>query len=92
MNFSLATHFTGLTRQHKIVWKTEVIKVDRFPYNDKQEIFDRYPNSLSLKYYYSRSRQRRFRSLQSKSIGETGSESRTYSNSKLNDYEGIFVS
>lgn len=42
------------TTAQKLVWKTEVVKVDRFPYSDKQEIFDRYPNSLGLKYYDSR--------------------------------------
>ena len=33
------------TTAQKLVWKSEVVKVDRFPYSDKQEIFDRYPNS-----------------------------------------------
>lgn len=42
------------TTAQKLVWKSEVVKVDRFPYSDKQEIFDRYPNSLGLKYYDSR--------------------------------------
>ncbi|NWF50624.1 MAG: HNH endonuclease [Ignavibacteriaceae bacterium] len=42
------------TTAQKLVWKTEVVKVDRFPYSDKQQIFDRYPNSLGLKYYDSR--------------------------------------
>jgi len=42
------------TTAQKLVWKTEVVKVDRFPYYDKQQIFDRYPNSLGLKYYDSR--------------------------------------
>lgn len=42
------------TTAQKLVWKTEVVKVDRFPYSDKQEIFDRHPNTLGLKYYESR--------------------------------------
>lgn len=42
------------TTAQKLVWKTEVVKVDRFSYSDKQQIFDRYPNSLGLKYYDSR--------------------------------------
>jgi HNH endonuclease len=42
------------TIAQKLVWKTEVVKVERSPYSDKQQIFDRYPNSLGLKYYESR--------------------------------------
>lgn len=42
------------TTAQKLVWKTEVVKVDRFPYSDKQQIFDRYSNSLGSKYYDSR--------------------------------------
>jgi hypothetical protein len=42
------------TIAQKLVWETELVKVDRFPYSDKQEIFIRYPNSLGLKYYDSR--------------------------------------
>lgn len=42
------------TTAQKLVWKTEVVKVDRFPYSNKQQIFDRYPNNLGLKYYDSR--------------------------------------
>ncbi len=42
------------TTAQKLVWKTEVVKVDRFPYSNKQQIFDRYPNNLASKYYDSR--------------------------------------
>ena len=42
------------TSAQKIVWKTEVVKVDRFQYFDKKEILERYPNSMTSKYYESR--------------------------------------
>ncbi len=42
------------TTTQRLVWKTEVLEVDRFPYTDKQEVFDRNPNSLVSKYYDSR--------------------------------------
>ena len=42
------------TRAQKLVWRTQVIKIDRFPYADKQDIFKRFPNSLSTKYHESR--------------------------------------
>ena len=42
------------TRAQKLVWKTKVVSIDRFPYANKQEIFNRYPNSLGSKYHESR--------------------------------------
>src|SRR3989442_1571735 len=39
--------------QH-LVWKTEVTLVDRYPYSDKKQIFERYKNSLGKEYYDSR--------------------------------------
>ncbi len=37
----------------KLVWKTQIVKVDRFPYNGKQEVFNRYPNAYTSKYHES---------------------------------------
>ena len=42
------------TKAQRLVWKTEVISVERYPYSDKQQILDRYRNSLGSKYYESR--------------------------------------
>lgn len=42
------------TTAQKLVWKTQVVKIDRFPYADKQEVFNRFPNSLGSKYHESR--------------------------------------
>lgn len=42
------------TTKQKLVWKTQVIKVDRYPYSNKQEIFEKYSNSFGSQYYESR--------------------------------------
>lgn len=42
------------TTAQKLVWKTQVVKIDRFPYADKEEVFNRFPNSLGSKYHESR--------------------------------------
>ncbi len=39
------------TSSKKLVWKTQVIKVDRFPYSNKQEIKDRHPITIGEKYF-----------------------------------------
>jgi hypothetical protein len=41
--------FDGKTQN--LVWKTEVVKIDRFPYSNKQKIIDQYPNSSESKYF-----------------------------------------
>lgn len=46
-------HWFDTTKQ-KLVWKTQVVRVERYPYSDKQKIFDRYSNSLGSQYYESR--------------------------------------
>jgi hypothetical protein len=38
----------------KLVWKTQVITIDRFPYANKQEVFNRFQNSLYSKYHEDR--------------------------------------
>lgn len=42
------------TINQKLVWKTEVVNVVRFPYDNKEEIFDRFKKSLGHEYYASR--------------------------------------
>jgi 5-methylcytosine-specific restriction endonuclease McrA len=42
------------TSIQKIVWKTEVLEVLRFPYSDKKEILERYGDSMTKHYYESR--------------------------------------
>lgn len=42
------------TNAQRLIWKTKVVLVDRYPYNDKKQIFDRYKNSLGRQYYDSR--------------------------------------
>lgn len=37
-----------------IFWKTEVVEVERFYYFDKKEIYKKYKNSMSEKYFDSR--------------------------------------
>ena len=38
----------------KLVWKTQIVTINRFPYVDKQEVFNRFPNSFGSKYHESR--------------------------------------
>lgn len=38
----------------RLVWKTQVVSVDRYPYSDKNEIFNRYDNNWGRDYYDSR--------------------------------------
>jgi predicted restriction endonuclease len=42
------------TTKKQLVWKTEVLEVDRYPYNDKSEIWEKYKTSMSQKYYDDR--------------------------------------
>lgn len=42
------------TTKQKLVWRTKVVKVERYPYKKKQKIFDQYSNSFGSKYYDSR--------------------------------------
>ncbi|MBN8693015.1 MAG: HNH endonuclease [Bacteroidetes bacterium] len=42
------------TINQKLVWKTEVVSVDRYPYADKKKIFHRFKKSLGHEYYESR--------------------------------------
>jgi predicted restriction endonuclease len=42
------------TNAQRLVWKTEVVSVDRYPYINKRQIFERYKNTLGKKYYDSR--------------------------------------
>lgn len=38
----------------KLVWKTQIVKINRFAYADKQEVLNLFPNSISSKYNESR--------------------------------------
>jgi hypothetical protein len=38
----------------KLVWKTQIVAINRFPYNNKQEVFSRFPNAYTSKYHESR--------------------------------------
>jgi len=42
------------TKVKKLVWKTEVISVERYPYSDKKLIFERYYEPIDSKYYKDR--------------------------------------
>jgi hypothetical protein len=42
------------SKAQKLLWKTKVVKIDRFPYANKQDVFNRFPNSLGSKYHESR--------------------------------------
>lgn len=42
------------TIQQQLVWKTRVVQVERFPYGDKNELYKKYHNSMTLDYFKSR--------------------------------------
>ncbi|MBW8050746.1 MAG: hypothetical protein FVQ77_10520 [Cytophagales bacterium] len=42
------------TKSQRLVWKTEVVSVDRYPYTDKKQVFARYKNSRGSGYYDNR--------------------------------------
>lgn len=42
------------TKSQTLIWKTEVIYVDRYPYSDKKQVFARYKNSRGSGYYDNR--------------------------------------
>lgn len=42
------------TIEKRLIWKTEVIKVERRPYADKNEIYKLYKDSMTKQYYESR--------------------------------------
>lgn len=42
------------TKRKRLTWKTEVIKVERYPYSNKAEIWKRYHHSMKESYYAER--------------------------------------
>ena len=42
------------TKSQRLVWKTEVVAIDRYPYADSQVIFERYKNSKGSGYFDDR--------------------------------------
>ena len=42
------------TKTQKLVWKTQIVTIDRLPYSDKQEVFNRFLGSVNSKYHEGR--------------------------------------
>ena len=42
------------TNLHKLLWKTQILQVTRYPYSNKRKLYDLYKNSMTEKYYNDR--------------------------------------